>query len=261
MFGLLTAALVIAFGAVEDSEPSIDASSSFAVDRPEGPEERAPAAAALRTTPSQTTSTPPDGAESTAVGPRVYARGIGELEGVVAAPEQGVLSAAPDNQPAPPTTVDATTSTETSVDPEVGGEGETTTTTVSTESTDTTAGTSTTEAGEGATTTTSQPAETTTSTAHPDGWVDTGNGVLVPPVLLSIRFCESTDNYSAANPNSSARGAYQFLTSSWAAYGHAARYGVSQAHLATRAQQDEAALITWQQDGTRPWAASSSCWS
>lgn len=102
---------------------------------------------------------------------------------------------------------------------------------------------------------------TTSTTAAPDnGYVDAGHGVLVPPILLKIRFCESTDNYSAANPASSARGAYQFLTGSWKAYGHADRYGVTQAHLASPAQQDEAALITWQADGTRPWLASKHCW-
>ncbi len=114
----------------------------------------------------------------------------------------------------------------------------------------------------------SAPAEeaTTTTTAPPttvaadNGFVDAGHGVMVPPILLKIRFCESTDNYTAANPASSARGAYQFLTGSWAAYGHADRYGVSQAHLASPAQQDEAALITWQADGTRPWLASKHCW-
>ena len=93
-----------------------------------------------------------------------------------------------------------------------------------------------------------------------EGWIDAGHGVFLPPILLSIRFCESTDNYGAANARSSARGAYQFLTGSWAAYGHAERYGVPQAHLATPAQQDEAALITWQADGTRPWNASRHCW-
>lgn len=95
---------------------------------------------------------------------------------------------------------------------------------------------------------------------HPDGWVDAGNGVYVPQVLIRIRYCESTDNYQAANRWSSARGGYQFLTSSWAAYGHDVRYGVNQAHKASPAQQDEAALITWQADGTRPWAASQHCW-
>lgn len=94
----------------------------------------------------------------------------------------------------------------------------------------------------------------------PEGWVDAGHGVFVPPVLLAIRRCESTDNYTAANTRSSARGAYQFLQSSWIAYGHADRYGVPEAHLATPAQQDEAALLTWDRDGTRPWLASRHCW-
>lgn len=110
-------------------------------------------------------------------------------------------------------------------------------------------------------TTTTAPAETTTTVAAGDGWVDTGNGVLVPPVLLAIRWCESRDDYQAANPSSSARGAYQFLSGSWAAYGHADRYGVSTADQATRVQQDQAALLTWERDGTRPWNASRSCWS
>lgn len=96
--------------------------------------------------------------------------------------------------------------------------------------------------------------------AHPQGFVDAGHGVFVPPILLEIRECESHGNYTAANPRSSARGAYQFLRGSWAAYGHAARYGVSTADQATPAQQDEAALLTWQRDGTRPWNASRHCW-
>jgi len=108
--------------------------------------------------------------------------------------------------------------------------------------------------------TTAAPTTAAPTTAANNGYVNAGHGVYVPPILLEIRRCESGGNYNAANPYSSARGAYQFLTGSWAAYGHAARYGVSQAHLATNAQQDEAALITWQRDGTRPWAASRNCW-
>ncbi|MGB5760031.1 MAG: transglycosylase family protein, partial [Acidimicrobiales bacterium] len=92
-------------------------------------------------------------------------------------------------------------------------------------------------------------------------WVDSGNGVAVPDLLLRIRFCESTNNYSATNPGSTASGAYQFLDKSWDWYGHAARTGVSRAHLATRAQQDQAALSTLQAQGTAPWAASRSCWT
>lgn len=92
-------------------------------------------------------------------------------------------------------------------------------------------------------------------------WVDGGNGVLVPDILLRIRFCESTNNYLAANSYSSARGAYQFLTGSWDWYGHAAITGVTQAHLATPAQQDEAAVRTLQAEGTGPWAESRPCWN
>lgn len=92
------------------------------------------------------------------------------------------------------------------------------------------------------------------------GWVDAGHGVFVPPIMLEIRFCESTDNYTAANRRSSARGAYQFLTGSWEWYGHAERYDAPQAHYATAAQQDEAAALTWLADGTRPWNASRHCW-
>jgi hypothetical protein len=110
-----------------------------------------------------------------------------------------------------------------------------------------------------------------TTTTEPVGWVepeieaeidwrDGGNGVLLPDVLLRIRFCESTNNYGAAHVASTARGAYQFLASSWEWYGHADRYGVTEAHLATPAQQDEAALLTLRQDGARPWAESRQCW-
>ncbi len=123
----------------------------------------------------------------------------------------------------------------------------------------------TTETSETTVETTPTTVQETTTTAPPttaagNGFVNAGHGVYVPPILLEIRRCESGGNYQAANPYSSARGAYQFLTGSWAAYGHADRYGVSQAHLATNAQQDEAALITWQRDGTRPWNASRHCW-
>lgn len=94
-----------------------------------------------------------------------------------------------------------------------------------------------------------------------DEWIDAGNGVLVPDVLLRVRFCESTNNYLAAHRYSSARGAYQFLRGSWEWYGHAERYGVPEANLATPAQQDEAAVKTVLKDGLRPWAASKHCWA
>lgn len=111
------------------------------------------------------------------------------------------------------------------------------------------------------TTTSTVPGQWVEPEVEPESqWVDGGNGVALPDVLLRIRFCESTNNYGAANSYSSARGAYQFLTMSWNWYGHADRYGVASANLATPAQQDEAALLTFQQDGARPWAESRPCW-
>lgn len=111
-----------------------------------------------------------------------------------------------------------------------------------------------------------EPTTTTTAWVEPTlppatEWVDTGNGVMVPDLLLRIRFCESTNNYQAASAYSTARGAYQFLKGSWEWYGHAETTGVAQAHLATPAQQDQAALATLQAEGTGPWAESRPCWA
>lgn len=115
---------------------------------------------------------------------------------------------------------------------------------------------------------TESPQQTTTTTTWVEPelppaseWVDSGNGVMVPDLQLRIRFCESTNNYLAASPYSTARGAYQFLIGSWDWYGHRARTGVDEAHLATPAQQDESALLTLQEHGTGPWAESRGCWA
>jgi Transglycosylase-like domain len=104
------------------------------------------------------------------------------------------------------------------------------------------------------------PTDSTEAPAHPAGYVDAGHGVWLPEVMISIRRCESHDNYTAVNASSGASGAYQFLNSSWAGYGFAAIYGVKSAKLATPAQQDEAALATYERSGTSPWKASRSCW-
>lgn len=188
----------------------------------------------------------------------------------VTEPPTTPTTAAPTTRPPttrPPTTKPPTTKPPTTTEPPVETtvpDTASTDTTVPVDPTQTTmpvdptAPTETTVAPE----TTVPPAPTAPpTTAHPEGWVDAGHGVWVPAVLLAIRHCESHDNYTAANPNSTARGAYQFLTGSWKSYGHAARYGVSRADLATPAQQDEAALITWQRSGTSPWNASKSCWT
>ena len=78
--------------------------------------------------------------------------------------------------------------------------------------------------------------------------------------MVSIRHCESHDNYKAVNSSSGAAGAYQFLASSWASYGFTTKDGVKSAKDATPAQQDEAALAAYIRSGTNPWKASKSCW-
>ncbi len=248
LMGLATIGLVIGANGVGD--PFVDAvdlaADSSAVEAAdEASEEAAPAVDESSTT---TDTQFAEGEASGDLTPYVY--GDGEVT-------EGVLSAAP----AAPTTTEATTTT---VAPTTAAP---TTAAPTTAAPATTATPDTVAATDPSTDTTVDPAAPTESTdpatattAHPEGYVDAGHGVYLPAVMLKIRFCESTDNYQAANPSSSARGAYQFLTGSWAAYGHAERYGVSQAHLASNAQQDEAALITWQRDGTRPWNASKHCW-
>ena len=106
-----------------------------------------------------------------------------------------------------------------------------------------------------------EPGEWVEPQVEPESqWNDGGNGVAMPDLMLRVRFCESSNNYRAAHVASSARGAYQFLSKSWEYYGHAERYGVAEAHQATPAQQDEAALLTYRQVGARPWAESRHCW-
>lgn len=90
----------------------------------------------------------------------------------------------------------------------------------------------------------------------------------LPTLLLRIRSCESGPNgyathgwafdfdYTATNPNSTASGAYQFLTGTWQSTtgltGRAKDY--------PPAVQDAAALRLYREQGTRPWNASRACW-
>ncbi len=262
--------------ATDDDQESIAASGDLASE-PMAPEVAEAPATSVQAVASETASSDSDQADDTTEPWTDAASAFGQSVTAERLRQQAIgirpTTTAPTTTAAP-TTAAPTTAAPTTTDPAASSSTEETTTTLadgtsgeSTSSTDstgesttTTTPTETTETTVAETTTTA-PAETTTTVSAGDGWVDTGNGVLVPPVLLAIRWCESRDDYQAANPSSSARGAYQFLSGSWRAYGHADRYGVSTADQASRAQQDEAALLTWERDGTRPWNASRTCWS
>ena len=99
------------------------------------------------------------------------------------------------------------------------------------------------------------------------GWVDGGNGVNMPAVMLRVRGCESSGNpnapgnYSATNPRSSAAGAWQFLTGTWQWITDRSDTALN----ASPAEQDQAALKLLEASGGDPgssqaWAASKGCW-
>jgi len=100
----------------------------------------------------------------------------------------------------------------------------------------------------------SRSARVTPTPSRPSPNVQTHGGF--PAVMLRIRWCESRDDYTARNPTSSASGAWQFIDSTWANYG-----GYPRAYLAPPEVQDAKAMLTYQASGTRPWAASRSCWA
>lgn len=80
--------------------------------------------------------------------------------------------------------------------------------------------------------------------------------IVLPDILLKIRYCESKDDYTAQNSRSTASGAFQFIDGTWNNY-----KGYAKAKLAPAYVQDEYALLTYQKSGTRPWNASSYCWN
>lgn len=70
--------------------------------------------------------------------------------------------------------------------------------------------------------------------------------------------CESGGNARAQNPSSTASGLFQFLDTSWAAYG-GTKYA-ARAKDATPAQQYEIANHAYAVSGLTPWTASKGCW-
>jgi nucleoid-associated protein YgaU len=73
-----------------------------------------------------------------------------------------------------------------------------------------------------------------------------------------ITHCESGGNPRATNSSSTASGLFQFLDSSWKAYG-GGKYS-ARAKDATVAQQFEIADTAFRTSGLRPWKASQHCW-
>lgn len=70
--------------------------------------------------------------------------------------------------------------------------------------------------------------------------------------------CESGGNHQAKNPNSTASGLYQFVNSTWAAYG--GLEFAPTARQATAAEQTIVANRAYADAGYSPWNASKSCW-
>lgn len=66
-----------------------------------------------------------------------------------------------------------------------------------------------------------------------------------------IRWRESRNDPNAQNPNSTASGLYQFLDSSWLAYG-GGQFS-PRAFMATPEQQGQVAVWAYQQSGLNPW--------
>jgi hypothetical protein len=92
------------------------------------------------------------------------------------------------------------------------------------------------------------PAPATTASAASGGSAPSG-------ILSCIANAESTNNPAAVNSSTGAGGLYQFLPSSWAAYGGTQFAPVAQD--ATVAQQTQIAEAALAQSGTAPWAGDS----
>ena len=78
---------------------------------------------------------------------------------------------------------------------------------------------------------------------------DRGGATGLPRVLVRIAKCESGGNPRAVSPNGMYRGKYQFMRSTWKAYGGRTRDPID----ASEAHQDRVALRLYRARGTAPW--------
>lgn len=85
----------------------------------------------------------------------------------------------------------------------------------------------------------------------------------LPPNVQAAFHCimshESGGDPGAVNSSSGAGGLYQFLPSSWIAYGGG--QFASLPNLASAVQQDQIAFNAYQQSGFSPWEGNNSCWN
>lgn len=83
----------------------------------------------------------------------------------------------------------------------------------------------------------------------------------VSPLLYEIGRCESGHNLKAKNPNSSAKGEYQFIKSSWKHYG-LELWGEDWINKDIFSKDnEELAIYVFNKYGTKDWLESKSCWS
>lgn len=115
--------------------------------------------------------------------------------------------------------------------------------------------------------TTRAPAPPPASPAAPSG-----AGASMPSLLRRIGGCESSGRpdgplrWQADNPTSSASGAFQILDSTWRGWArsYGADVGAGQYARARHAPADVQTTVArraFDAQGTRPWAASRSCWA
>jgi len=102
------------------------------------------------------------------------------------------------------------------------------------------------------------PVETSTTVPAPTGPLFPADSPIsalpanVQVNALCIRNRESHGDYLAQNPTSTASGAWQFLDSSWLAYGGG--QFAPRAWMASPNEQDQVFVWAYQQSGLNPWA-------
>jgi len=79
-------------------------------------------------------------------------------------------------------------------------------------------------------------------------------------VMERIKQCESQGNPNARNPHSTAKGLYQFLDSSWEAYGKLLWGSTVGKDVFSAKDNEELAMFVFLIEGTTPWESSAYCW-